>query len=319
MYGYYFAHFMLEHKTNGFVLTEAQYAAILTGIDAADTLLEKLGIEFRREHARGGRLRPDIISFHVTPKTFGYEITVHLLEVTTEGQMNKTFQEDVLYKLNKLKEIVHLWEPKIAQAFSAPPRFIFNIGPSKWKPHNLWERIVPLPPRTDEKGQIYVEWICFQPTFKANNGRGIDGLLLYHIHSIPIEIAETQFKELVERIRQNERRQRQQQQVAYGLTLTPWLTPQYLAQNLLDRDQMQALAVVTGVGMLALLAYVALPVVAGLELVPLMSLAGGVARVAGRRVLVPATAMLTFARLMQGTMQTATQWVNTVGLRIVQP
>jgi hypothetical protein len=314
MYGYYYADFMSAHPTGGFVLSEAQYAFLLSGVEVADKFLDRLSQEFRRDYAQGGRLRPDILGFCVTAQPFGYEVLVELLEVTTRGQMASTFKEDVLYKLTKFKQIVSSRQFEIIQAFSAT-KLAFNIGPSKWKPRQVWQRVVPLPLRTDEKGTTYIEWICFQPTFRENNGAGIDGLLLYEIHSLPLKSPQIP-KEVLKRIAEMERKKRQEQQIAYGITLTPWLTTEYLNQNPLDRDPMMALLVVSGIASLALLAVIAAPVVAGLELGELFASAGLVARAAGPRIVLASAGMLRFATGLQGTMQTAMQWMNALGRQL---
>ncbi len=124
---------------------------------------------------------------------------------------------------------------------------------------------------------------------------------------------------MLKRLREAEERMRKQQQVAYGLTLTPWLTSRYLDERALDRDQMQALAVVSGIGLLAVLASVALPAVAGLELTQLMALGGLAAREAAPRIILPSAALLQLSRSVQGTMQTATQWMGALGRQIVLP
>ncbi len=311
MYAYYFADFMRKHPTNGFVLSEAEYAYLLTGVQAADDFLEVLSQEFRRDYSRAGRLRPDILGFHVGAKAYGYEVAVEILEVTTRAQLASTYKEDVAYKLGKLKQILGSREFDIRRAFSAV-RLTFQIGPSKWKPHQAWQRIVPLPLRQDDKGQTLAEWICFQPTFNQNDGQGIDGLLLYEIHSIPLK-SQQMPQEALKRVLQKEREERQRQQVAYGLTLTPWLTTQYLDQHFLDRDQMQALAVVCGVGLVAALAYLALPVIAAVELVELAAFAGAIARSAGPRVVLSAGGLVKLGQGLEGTMMTVLQWLAALG------
>ena len=241
MFAYYYADFMRTHPTFGFVLAEAQYASLLTGIDSVDTMFVEMAQDFRRDHKARGLLRPDILGVSVQPRSQRYRVDLEILEVTTIGQARRTNREDIVYKLAKLRDVLTARDFLVRQTLSAKA-VEYTIGPSPWQPVEYWKRIVPLPIRPREDGKRCIEWICFQPTFVKDNPVG---LLLYEIHSIPVEDSRVP-KAVLDKIAAQERSERQRQAVPYGQTLTPWLTPQYLDNHLLDRQQMEALAVASG-------------------------------------------------------------------------
>lgn len=318
MYAHYFADFMRIHQINGFVLSEAEYAFLLTGVDLADELLKRMGVELRRDYKAGGRLRPDILGFHIGPRSGHYDVSVEILEVSTEGQATSTLREDLVYKLGKLTDIVRRAEPILRQTFSTSLPLAINVRASAWKPEPLWQRVVPLPLRTDPVSQTtFVEWICFQPTFRYNNGAGIDGLLLYEVHTVPLK--SPLVPDIVTKLAEQERRRREQAQVAYGLTLTPWMTRGYLDQHALDRDQMQALAVVSGVGLLAVIGILAAPAIAGVEIGALLASAGLGAGTSAAPATLSTAELLGAGRGLQAIMQTSIQWLTAVGPQLVAP
>ena len=313
MYGYYYMDFKMLHPAWSFVLSEAEYAYIASGILDIDELLERMSTGFRRDDKRGGRARPDILGIYVgglsASLTGRLTVGVELLEVTTEKQLAKTFKEDVTYKLQKFDQLVKEYSPAILDRFGSS-QLLTNIGPAKWKPVAPWQRIVPLPLR-EQDGKTFVEWICFEPTFRQNGGQGIDGLLLYEVHSVPLPEAKIAYKSIWEKVRARELEQRKSQQIAFGLTLTPWLTTKTVP-TLLDADERTFLLAMVGIGAIALLAYVAIPVVAGIELTALMSTFSTAGTWIGGRLVLAPTVLQGFGMALASTMQTAVQWQNSL-------
>ncbi|MEU7820895.1 hypothetical protein [Catellatospora sp. NPDC049133] len=314
MFAHYYADFLRTHPTFGFVLAEAAYASLLTGVDAVDVMFGELAQDFRRDHKARGLLRPDILGVSVTPHANRYRVDVEILEVTTLTQAQKTHREDVLYKLGKLREVLTARDFLIRQTLSAQ-KLEFSIGPSPWRPVEYWKRIVVLPLRPREDGKRCVEWICFQPTFIEGNPLG---LLLYEIHSIPLEDSRIP-KPVLDKLAEQERDERQRQAVPYGQTLTPWLTPQYLNNRLLDRQQMEALAIASGVGMLAVLGIFAIEAVAGMAFLQVASQACTVAPEGPGIVRIAPQVLRLLADALRSTMQTANQWYTVLGGRLAVP
>ncbi|MEU0806619.1 hypothetical protein [Streptomyces sp. NPDC005970] len=314
MFGYFYPDFKLRYPEASFVLTENEYTRLLTHMTGPDRLLNRLFREFRRDHKAGGLLRPDILGFCARPPQAG-PIVLELLEVSTADQAVATLRDDIGYKLNKFEQIIRGLDPDIKEGFSLTS-YSVQAGPSKWRPTPMYQRIVPLPPYTDEQGNKYIEWICFQPTFNRNWPYGIDGLLLYEIHRMPYgsELP------VVRRLIDEEKRRRQAARTPYGVTLTPWLNEEYLSRMPRDRDALRMAAALMGVGLLALLAVELLPVVAGLELgaaalgTGLAEAGAGVAAEAGE---VGAAALAARAAALPTALETAARWLSALGRHLV--
>jgi hypothetical protein len=259
MFGYFYLDFKERYGPGSIVLAENEYLRVVTNIAAADEFLLRMRDEFRRDHAKGGSLRPDILGFCGKPPDIG-SVILELLEVSTVGQATATLEEDVQYKLGKFSQIIKGLAPDIDEVFSLSS-FSVSASASKWKPRPMWQRVVPLPLRT--QGNItYIEWICFQPSFNVSPPDGIDGLLLYEIHSLPKESSAIP-QDVLNRLKEQERRRRAANNVPYGQTLTPWAAGTYLAANAADRQAMQTLAGLLGVGLVIVAAVYLAPVVAG--------------------------------------------------------
>jgi hypothetical protein len=317
MFGYYYADFMRREGPWAIVLTEAQYTELLINLpgmpadfsDFENELLGRMGVEFRRDHARGGPLRPDILGF--APKSRTGSILLELLEVTTAGQATKTLREDVQYKLGKFQQIIAGLGPTIEELFSLASYDVTAIA-SPWRP-SQWQRIVPLPLRQDPvTNTTYVEWICFEPTFRVNPPIGVDGLLLYEIHFLPIQSVP---KELFNRLTNAERQNRLATRTAYGQTLTPWLTGNYLHANVADRQALQVLAGVLGVGLLVLAAVYLWPAIAGIALDTAIGLTPSTA--AGASTAVTEAAVVESSSWLSATISTSQNVMTALGRTVL--
>ncbi|MEU5104454.1 MULTISPECIES: hypothetical protein [unclassified Streptomyces] len=316
MFGYFCPDFKFRYPEASFVLTENEYTRLLTHMTGPDRLLNRLFREFRRDYKAGGLLRPDILGFCARPPQAG-PIVLELLEVSTADQAVATLRDDIGYKLNKFEQIIRGLDPDIKEGFSLTS-YSVQAGPSKWRPTPMYQRIVPLPPSTDEQGNKYIEWICFQPTFNRNWPYGIDGLLLYEIHRMPYGSELPVVRKLID----EEKRRRQAARTPYGVTLTPWLNEEYLGRMPRDRDALRMAAALMGVGLLALLAVELLPVVAGLELGAAalgtgLAEAGAGAGVAAEAGEVGAAALAARAAALPTALETAARWLSALGRHLV--
>lgn len=306
MFAYFYPDFKARYPSASFVLAEGEYARMLTGITNADALLDRLRDEFRRDVAAGGALRPDILGFCARPPERGDQLVLELLEVSTARQAVATLTDDIGYKMNKFEQIIRGLDPSVKNDFSLTS-YTVKSGPSKWRPQPMYQRIVPLPLRVDPATKAtLVEWICFQPTFNRNWPYGIDGLLLYEIHSMRLDSAVVPVAVLT-RMRDQEERQRRANQTSYGTTLVPWATQGYFARVPKDRDALLAFAAIGGIALLVAAAFYLAPVVAGLEIGGLLA---GVATGATEST---AGGLLAAAGGISATMATAGQWLSALG------
>jgi hypothetical protein len=308
MFAYFYPDFKARYPVCSFVLAEAEYLRMLTGIDAADQMLAKMAKKFRKDYKAGGSLRPDILGLCAKPPQPGGLIIMELLEVSTAKQDIQTLREDVVYKLNKFEQITRTMGPDVNNAFSLPS-YSVKSGPSKWRP-SVMQRIVPLPART--VGDItHVEWICFQPTFNRNWPNGIDGLLLYEVHSMPLKSTMVPVG-VLQKLREEERKHRASTQTAYGITLTPWLNQTYLNSEPADRDALLIFVGVVGVALLVAAAWYLAPVVAGVELGALFTAGAGTAE-AATVTEVSTAAVSSGGGGLSATLETAGQWLTALG------
>lgn len=314
MFGYFYDYFKHEYPSWSFVLAENDYTRLLTGIAAADDMLARMTKEFRKDYKAGGSLRPDIIGFCARPPQ-GYDLLIEFAEVTTNNQAAQTLKEDIKYRVSKFEQIIKAIDPAVKSAFSLSS-YNVKAGPTTWRPRGMLQRIVPLPPRT-EANITYVEWICFEPTFWYPYPDGTDGLLLYEIHSMPLDAVALPV--VVKKLVEQERLRRQGTRTAYGVTLTPWLNDAYLNRIPQDRDLLRAAAILTGAGLLVALAVYLAPVVAGLELAALLQpVAAGIVTGATAAGELSAATLTTISTGLAATMTTAAQWMTALGRPLVE-
>jgi len=128
-----------------------------------------------------GLRKPDILGIRVE----GDRIVFELLEVTTVGQADSTIIEDLESKKGILEEVVipnivkDIANYQLASMVSIGPTNI-EVVYSDWKPKEF-QLIVPLVPNM-RTGKY--EWICYKPTFSIKPPKGLNGLILYEIHSV---------------------------------------------------------------------------------------------------------------------------------------
>lgn len=310
----------------GYVLCEADYARLLLSHDDIDDLFDRMVEVFRnyRRNGRGGLLRPDILGIYLRggsnlPGVVGIE----LLEVTTAKEAEKTRKEDLIVKAESLRRIASDLEGSIRQGFKTSS-VKYVVGPGTWKPRRMSERIVPLPIREDPQG-VRIEWICFNPTFRLNEGVGVDGLLLYEIHTVVMRTRERtkainriQLEAVRKKFSEAERNRR----TVEGLLPPPWYTPD-TAKSLFTKDEQLLIlgaAALCGIG---LFAYFAVPVlIAELSAATLSGTAaasvsavgsagaGGLTAATGPATvqLMTEAAMLRTSVLLAGTMNAANEW-----------
>jgi hypothetical protein len=306
--GWFYQDFKKRFNNGSFVLVEAEYASLTLGMEDTDKLLQIMNEEFRKDYAKGGLLRPDILGFCIYPPTGAGLLVMELAEVTTWGQAMSTYKQDVVYRLQKLKEITEARGPSIRDGLGMSS-YALNAYATKWRPWPVYQRIVPLPPRT-ENGVEYVEWICFEPTFRINMPNGLDGLLLYEIHSFP-RVGSAIPHEALKRWLAEERKWRERQAgPAYSLSLTPWLDQKYLETNAFDAQTMRIFGYAVGIGLVALCGFALFELFAGVEL----ALLGELLVTQGARLTAANAARI--AAGMSGALETAGQWATALGFSV---
>jgi hypothetical protein len=206
----------------------------------------------------GGMRKPDVLGIRFS----GNRIIFELLEVTTQGQASKTIVEDLNSKKDILEKGV---KPNIEREISDLQMSTgTSVGPtsieiiySKWKPDKN-QLIIPLLPNLNNQRSVKFEWICYKPTFRYNEGKGQDGLILYEIHSagtpdmVPKRVLEKIASELRKLMRQH----------TFELTLTPFLS-NYWKENQSDQRELELLiAAGVGIALIIVLAIFLLPEIA---------------------------------------------------------
>jgi hypothetical protein len=259
------------------VLGELDYLTQLTGRATIDAVLNRMARDFRNELAKaplrkditsnrpGRNLKPDVLGIAVMASN----IVLELVEVTTFDQAASTLVQDVGNKLQALREKVITEDTSTLDnqyyERSTVGRIPFAVGPSRWRPR--WDQMVfPLLPvgSVVASQNASVEWICYWPTFRFNPSgapgvAGVDGLILYEIHSVqqPSLVP----KEVLDRLREEAQRKAAQARLAArALTLAPWITDNYWQTNKTDKDALLWVAGIGGVALLALLAATLWPV-----------------------------------------------------------
>lgn len=166
----------------------------LLNAGAADSELRAL----LRQMDAGGNLKPDMLGICAAGA-----IEFDAVEVGTVKTAQSTFSE-LQSKLGILQSIIvpqlRLELPilSVRRAMSVPTQI--TVAGSTWrlKPS---ERILPLPVKVTTTGQVdYADWICFHPTMTWRSSSspvpalgwrgGEDGLVLYHIHRLPMKSLE---------------------------------------------------------------------------------------------------------------------------------
>jgi hypothetical protein len=273
--------FVRRYDRPRLVLGQLDYLHFETSIKVLNDILKRMAENFRNELARaplqkdirsnrpGRNLKPDVLGIAVTT----HEVVLELVEVTTFQQADRTLVEDVEHKLRALRDKVLTEDTSGLESnffLRSGGRTPFVVGPSKWRPK--WsEMVYPLLPSTgraaNDNASRKFEWICYWPTFRFNptgtaGVGGVDGLILYEIHSVslpsPIAIPEEVLKKLRDELR---RKAAQQRLASQTFTLTPWITEDYWKINSGDRAVLLAVATAAGIALVAYLAIEFFPVV----------------------------------------------------------
>jgi hypothetical protein len=268
---YFRQDFFSRYDQPRMVVGELDYKSQLTGRRGIDSVLSRMADNFKNELSRkalrkkvsttrqGGFLKPDVLGIAVTNDA----IVLELVEVTTYGQAAETLREDVEHKLNTLRTKVATEDTSVLEAefYARTParRTPFSISASKWRPR-VDQLILPLYIDSSGGSSTAFEWICYCPTFRFFPPNGVDGLILYEVHSTTLP--EHVPQEVLNRIKEEARRKQARDRLAGALTLTPWFDQAYWQNKPADRDLMLALAATAGVATLVLLAVVLAPVVA---------------------------------------------------------
>lgn len=268
MFMYYYVD-MRRLYPDSFIIAEREFVTTSFGVDAVDRLLRTMSAEFRNfRKANGGLLRPDIMGLFASNlragRASGVDVIVELLEVSTEKELKNTFEQDLLHKLGLLGRLVRAYDSATKQAFSST-QASYLVRPSQWKPSGL-QKFVPLPPVLNKSGKTErVEWICFNPTFRVNQPHGVDGLLLYEIHSVPLpDFDKKRFEAVAKAFERNEREARRRQQVAATLLPLPWLSQKQIP-GLFTQEEIALILLMVGIAGLIAFAYLAAPAVAALS------------------------------------------------------
>ncbi|MFJ9780909.1 hypothetical protein ACIRSS_15070 [Amycolatopsis sp. NPDC101161] len=208
----------------------------------------------------GGFRKPDMcgITDNVDPAR------IELVEVGTVPTRAST-RKELDDKIRQLRTQVvpfalgELRAEALAEHHSPPVRDI-QVLESPWRPAL---RVCPLPPGTDGKGGRTHQWICYEPTFADEAGRGEDGLVIYHIHEVKAAdvgsrvLPPAVLADITEAVRRHHDQRT-------GPQLLPELVPVWTKhQPTFDRDTMRVFAYgaagVVGLLAVALLAAVVVP------------------------------------------------------------
>jgi hypothetical protein len=242
----------------------------------------------------GGLRKPDILGIRFE----GNRIIMELLEVTTEGQASSTIVQD----LNSKKEILEKWvKPFIEKEISDVQLSTgTSIGPntieiiySKWKPDKN-QLIIPLLSNLGTSRTTKFEWICYKPTFRYNESKGQDGLILYEIHSIgtpemvPKRVLEAVATEVRKLMRQH----------TFELTLTPFLD-NYWKTNKSDQQQLIILlAAGMGISLIIVLAILLLPEISAASAAAVAYTTATTTTMSAETIAAVSTASVTFPRML---------------------
>jgi hypothetical protein len=243
---YFRRDFMRRYAPPALVIGQLEYLSLLTGNRVIDQLLTRMARDFVNELSRvalrkdlgteraGGRLKPDILGIAIRPTG---DVILEVVEVTTEKQAATTLEEDVKHKLQVLREKVlstdvTALETDYFSRSGGSTRFIASA--SKWRPN--WDQMIyPLVGREIGASARRIEWLCFAPTFRFAPPSGLDGLILYELHSVGVP----QFvpEEVLRKLAAEIRRQKQIRQASQAMqTLTPWITEDYWRRNAADKQ-----------------------------------------------------------------------------------
>lgn len=252
--------FLREH--GGIVLSQLEFLTVRTLYPAVNAFLDAMANDFtnvfsassKRAAARAGDLsklrpggfrKPDMIGIS-PPGPDG--ILVELVEVTTVGEAGSTLVEDLGAKLDTLNNFVlPILQLELEDSLSQSVVPI-TVRASKWRPRPgqlVWP--VPLAQASNR-----IEWICLKPTFRQSPPLGVDGLVLYEVHSVPLPAPVPQ--DVLDRLKEEMRRRQSQP----AFLLQPSLA-QYWEANPADREALVAAAAVLGVALVAALVILFLP------------------------------------------------------------
>ncbi|MFG2848063.1 hypothetical protein ACGF12_33565 [Kitasatospora sp. NPDC048296] len=209
------------------VFPTAKVEAIKRMLKDRSTPAVKL-IKAVRELTPGGALKPDMLGIqnHVP------ELRMEALEVGTEQGALDTYRE-LQGKISVLRDPCGrvIENRLLAMQRTAVKQLPFTVVATgtDWR-LGAGLMILPMPVNViEQNGETYVDWLCYWPTNRAEfreyprpaNGRpGYDGLVLYHIHRVPLRAVQ-----LPDKIREamlNVIRARQRSR-ALGPTLVPEL------------------------------------------------------------------------------------------------
>jgi hypothetical protein len=133
---------------------------------------------------QGGARKPDILAFGVKGST----IHVEFLEVTTTGRKEEGLQQ-LREKIDLLMQLKTEIEQRLRAANEANRASLYptelKVHASAWRPARNQLRIPILREHESLEQQFAkIQWLCFKPTFRENEGQGFDGLVLYEIHEV---------------------------------------------------------------------------------------------------------------------------------------
>jgi hypothetical protein len=242
----------------------------------------------------GGLRKPDILGVRFE----GNRIIFELLEVTTEGQASSTIVQD----LNSKKEILEKWvKPFIEKEISNVQLSTgTSIGPnaieiiySKWKPDKN-QLIIPLLSNLGTSKTRKFEWICYKPTFRYNETKGQDGLILYEIHSVgtpemvPKRVLEAVANEVRKLMRQH----------TFELTLTPFLENYWKTNRSDQQELITLLAAGMGISLIIVLAILLLPETAAASAAAVAYTTAVPAAISAETITAVSAASVTFPRML---------------------
>lgn len=156
---------------------------------------------FLKEITPGGALKPDMLGISAQRI-----LCFDAVEVGTVKTAKSTWDE-LNHKLGVIKDVIipqlKIELPNLSITLGRGQKSVsvptdFSVKGSSFR-MNSWERILPLPINFSKNGNVrYADWICYHPTMTwqppdapmstpgPEGPQGNDGLVIYHIHRLPI-------------------------------------------------------------------------------------------------------------------------------------
>jgi hypothetical protein len=158
------------------------------------------------EAAQAGPRKPDMLGISATRTLLFDAVEVGTVKTaqSTYKELNEKMRNITDAVIPQLKLRLPALQERRARglkSFMVPSEFVVQASAFRLKP---WEMILPLPVQVDNKGAAKtLDLICYHPTTtwtpqNAKSTTGTDGLVIYHIHRVPLPKLPNKVREQVE-------------------------------------------------------------------------------------------------------------------------